>query len=357
MKVHRMATSKWGKTLFSMVPLIVLLVVSEVGLRLAGQAVSGAIDGRATQFSQEVYPSDYDRDLGYVPRPNSSHSHLWGKNITLGERGIRSNGAQRGFDGPPILAVGDSFTFGDEVADEETWPAHLETLLGRPVLNAGVFGYGLDQAVLRAESLIPQYRPSTLIISFTPADIARCEMAVYYSYKPYFEVRDNRLVIRKDHMPEALPPASGIKRMLRHSVLAHSLMSRVAPRWWLQTFREVKAHRQGLPVACLLMSRIADLAMDEGLRVLALGQPESTAVWQYDRQDALVEKVLTCAQHKGLVSLNLVREYRRILDSDPEVHQRFFNSDGVHMSDEGNAWVADEIARTIHRHFPSHFQQ
>ncbi len=120
--------------------------------------------------------------------------------------------------------MGDSFTFGDEVGDEETWPAHLVILLGVSVLNAGVFGYDFDQVVLRAEDLIPRFGPSTLIIGFTPADIARCEVAVYCSYKPYFEVRDNGLVIRKDHMPEGLPPASGIKRMLRRSVLAHALM-------------------------------------------------------------------------------------------------------------------------------------
>ena len=31
------------------------------------------------------------------------------------------------------------------------WPARLKRLLERPVLNGGVFGYGLDQIVLRAE--------------------------------------------------------------------------------------------------------------------------------------------------------------------------------------------------------------
>ncbi len=96
--------------------------------------------------------------------------------------------------------------------------------------------------------------------------------------------------------------------------------------------------------------------MDERLRVLVLGQPGITAVWQYDPQDALVEEVLTCARNQGLVSLNLVRECRRTLLSDPDVHQRFFNSDGVHMSDEGNGWVADEITRALRRHIPSHFQ-
>lgn len=351
----RRDTPGWLKAVFSIVPFVLLLIIGEAGLRLVGKEPPDSIDGRVTHFAQEVYPSVYDPRLGFVPMPNSVHTHLWGKKITLGADGIRSNGVEADFEGPSILAAGDSFTFGDEVGDEETWPAHLESVLGRRVLNAGVSGYGLDQTVLRAEELIRQYRPSTLIVSFIPADIARCEMMVYYSYKPCFEIQANRLVIRRDHMPEVLPRPSGFKRVLRHSVLAHALMSRVAPRWWLQTYREVRAHRQGLPVACLLMARVADLALEEGLRVLVLGQPESTMVWQYDRQDALVSKVLNCARDHGLVSLNLVRDYRLLLQSNPDVHDRFFNPAGVHMSPEGNAWVAEKIREKLEFEFSPFF--
>ena len=38
--------------------------------------------------------------------------------------------------GAPILAVGNSFTYGDEVNDGQTWPAQLQLLTGRRVLNA-----------------------------------------------------------------------------------------------------------------------------------------------------------------------------------------------------------------------------
>jgi hypothetical protein len=46
--------------------------------------------------------------------------------------------------------VGDSFTFGDQVSNHETWPACLERKTGTGVANAGVFGYGGAQSVLRA---------------------------------------------------------------------------------------------------------------------------------------------------------------------------------------------------------------
>jgi hypothetical protein len=47
--------------------------------------------------------------------------------------------------------VGDSFTFGDQVSADETWPACLEATLHRGVDNGGVFGYGaaLRRALLK----------------------------------------------------------------------------------------------------------------------------------------------------------------------------------------------------------------
>ncbi|MEQ1891333.1 MAG: hypothetical protein ABL998_02225 [Planctomycetota bacterium] len=49
-------------------------------------------------------------------------------------------------------AVGESFTFGEEVSDEEAWPARIEA--AEPDLelwNFGVGGYGTDQALLRLQ--------------------------------------------------------------------------------------------------------------------------------------------------------------------------------------------------------------
>jgi hypothetical protein len=46
-------------------------------------------------------------------------------------------------------AFGDSFTHGDEVNSDETWPFRLSQLLGCEVENFGVGGYGQDQAYLK----------------------------------------------------------------------------------------------------------------------------------------------------------------------------------------------------------------
>ena len=92
-----------------------------------------------------------------------------------------------------VLAVGDSFTFGDEVRDDETWPAHLQQLLGRRVLNAGVSGYGFDQIVMRAERVVADKHPSAVVVSFIADDVLRTEMRRRWgAEKPYFDIQTGR---------------------------------------------------------------------------------------------------------------------------------------------------------------------
>ena len=123
------------------------------------------------------YPAKLDPLLGYKPRSGfSGKKNPWGTTLNLADHGIRSNGTSLCADKPrpSILCVGDSFTFGDGVNDHETWPAYLEDITGICVWNAGVFGYGLDQAILRAEQLVPILKPSLVIVSIIEDDIDRC---------------------------------------------------------------------------------------------------------------------------------------------------------------------------------------
>lgn len=81
-----------------------------------------------------------------------------------------------------IALVGDSYTFGEDVAYEDTWGYLLEKALGSEfeVLNFGVPGYGVDQAYLRYEKDVREWKPKVVIFSFISHDIERT-MTVYTS--------------------------------------------------------------------------------------------------------------------------------------------------------------------------------
>src|SRR5205807_23429 len=81
-----------------------------------------------------------------------------------------------------FVAVDNSFTERNAVADDETWPAHLERDPGWRVLNAGVRGYGLDQMVLRAESLAPRFKPRAIVLTFIQDDIYRVGLSIRQAY-------------------------------------------------------------------------------------------------------------------------------------------------------------------------------
>jgi hypothetical protein len=73
--------------------------------------------------------------------------HLGQAGFTTGRWGVRMNQTEiRPLRRGGILAVGDSFTAGSGVRDEEAWPARLEQLVGEPVTNGAAGGYGVDRA-------------------------------------------------------------------------------------------------------------------------------------------------------------------------------------------------------------------
>src|SRR5689334_13018792 len=138
-------------------------------------------------------PSRYIHDdwLGYVPRP----SHME-PGLTIDAFGFRytSQSVHAASSLPSVIAVGDSFTFGEEVTDLETWPSILQTRTGRRVINGGVSGYGFDQIVLRAEILAEVHNPEFLVVSFIADNIARTEMRrLWWRNKPWVDVDGGKL--------------------------------------------------------------------------------------------------------------------------------------------------------------------
>ena len=114
--------------------------------------------------------------LGWEPKPNTnikfenSIGELWSANIdVIGSR------KGKNFKDTLVSVYGNSFAFCDEVNDNETWPYYLSEELKSSVLNFGVGGYGIDQAILRLEKKINQgvNTPITILCIYEE-DINRC---------------------------------------------------------------------------------------------------------------------------------------------------------------------------------------
>jgi hypothetical protein len=101
-----------------------------------------------------------------------------------------------------VLVFGDSFTFGEDVSDDETYAHFLQQRLpGVEVLNFGVHGYGHDQMLLYLQEEGLKYHPDVVVLGFLYDDMDRNLLGFRDYAKPRFELRDGRLELRNVPVP------------------------------------------------------------------------------------------------------------------------------------------------------------
>ena len=316
---------------------IAAIVATLTALELAMRAINPGglshwsnlvLEARTVLAATEQRRFEHSDRLGVVPRD-----------------GLR--GGERMRDGvAPLLAVGDSYTYGEEVGDGETWPAHLERALGRTVLNGGVSSYGFDQIVLRAELLATERKPAMIVVAFIADDIHRTEMRrMWGAEKPYFDIVSDDLVLR--NVPVPLPPdprttLTFSQRTLGYSYLFDFILRRLdLLHGWFGDHVRVHPVGAGERISCLLTARLAELQQRSSTPVLLVAQYDSV-VWQDPvfaaEQRRLTVGLLRCATNRGLATIDTFDALAARTADMKRLYVLW------HMSDEGNRLIASVIA-------------
>ena len=250
----------------------------------------------------------HDPRLGFVGRPGYRSGD---GELGYDARGLRLTPAPEGVTlaEPPILVVGDSFAHGDEVRDDESWPARLQGLIGRRVVNAAMSGYGIDQMVLRAEIVAREARPAAIILSFISDDVRRAEMKrVWGASKPYFEWVNGQLVERNVPVPPHPDPEQTLdvwQRLFGWSVLLDRVLDALGWKYeWVVDYARVAPRHEGERLACPLFKRLAAI----GVPVLVVAEYDPYH-WQDEAWRAetrrIDDAVLACASAASLATLDL----------------------------------------------------
>lgn len=318
---------------------VTTLLALELGVRAyigyLGDWSNLVLDARTVLAGAESQRFQPDPRLGHVPKGGTR-----GNGIT----GAVTGGAAAA---PIVLAVGDSYTYGEEAAEDESWPAFLQTRLARPVVNGGVSGYGFDQIVLRAEAMAPQIRPGIIVAAFIADDISRTEMSrMWGANKPYFTLEgDGRLVLRNVPVPARPDPATTLtvwQRMFGRSILVDRVLRRLDQLHdWFGDHVRVHPEGTGERIACALTERLAALQKSSGAKVLVVALYDPVA-WRQAKfgaeQHRMTRGLLACAAKQGLATLDT---FEALQKGGSSLYKLW------HLNAQGNRLVADLVAQSL----------
>ena len=357
--------SRLVATIASTLLVVASLAVSAVAVELGFRAYSGVpvlrwADYRFERARQNaIDASEYDPLLGWRMRSNLSAPPGASSRFSTSDDGIRNN---REPGGPPptggILAVGDSFTAGSEVSDAETWPAYLEGLLGEPVLNAGVGGFGVDQAMLRAEQLIGKYRPKMVLFGILEQDILRVGFNRYGKPKPFFTAENDALRLHNSPVPidTASPSEQPLwKRLAGHSYAIDRVMARLRPQTWIAGLSHgyEKINVDEVEISCGVLGRLAARAAEARIPVVVVMQYGASVTASKAGRPGYAELVLDCARELNMPVVDEFDTMRAIVAQGGPAALRdhyVVQPDNVtlgHMSARGNRLIASLIAPVV----------
>jgi hypothetical protein len=154
----------------------------------------------------------------------------------IGARGSKPVG-----DEPPegalrLACYGESFTFGSEVGDGDTWPAQLDVDAAGAleVVNLGVGGWGTDQALMRYRDTRDELAPDVVLMGLLSENIARNvnRLRPVYSPKTREPLVKPRFIL-VDGALELVPQPYATEVDLYQAAVDGSLGIDMAPHeWW-----------------------------------------------------------------------------------------------------------------------------
>lgn len=195
----------WKRAAFYGLLVLIPLASAEVGSFLVARTRPDLFDHR-DEILRKFRPEDFQRYKATVasnvlgwdnPAGVQRLANCLGEQVTYSYDAarVRRHGNRSPQDAV-VVVTGDSYTQGDDAADDDTYPAALERKLDVGVANLGAGGYGPEQALLKLESLIDRFpRARVAVLSILSDDTPRMmnsfrpvlyrETGILFGFKPY----------------------------------------------------------------------------------------------------------------------------------------------------------------------------
>lgn len=283
----------------------------------------------------------YHERRGWALEPNLHRQSPWGPDslhsTASGFRGTREPGPETSTGKLRILALGDSFTFGEEVRDEEAYPAVLERLLpATEVVNLGVHGYGHGQMLLYLEEAGESLEPDLVLVGFVGDDMRRTPLAFRDYAKPRYVMRGENLILTGVPVPTPEEirdaPLAGSRFVTLSSLLKDMALERAGV-----------AAKQRWAVTGAILDRVVEVAYRQGAVTVFAYLPQGS---ELDAGAPLSEGQEFFAEYcrdRAALCVDLTDPFRAAVVERPELRRP------GHWNAEGHRLVARGIQDDLDR--------
>jgi hypothetical protein len=242
--------------------------------------------------------------------------------------------------GPALIATGCSFTFGLGLDDENTWPWLLqERIPDYHVINAGVNGYGTDQALMAAER-VALHTPGVqlAVLGFGDFQIERnrgTQAVIYHPYplgKPLFLPQGAGLTYQglvRFWYPGAL---------LDHSMVFMRITNKVG-----NLANRVTSHEGAREVTARVIMEFSRRFQAKGVRLAVIVLPHAGD----QSPESKADRAFMVARLNAAKIPTLIPEFPRRPDGQLDVGRFFIPSDEIHPNREYNLLVSDQLAKFL----------
>jgi hypothetical protein len=285
---------------------------------------------------------EHDPLLGWTARAHLDTAE--GHTVDLGIR--RNSAAQRAARPGATLAVGGSVTLGVRLADEDSWPAKLESITGRPIDNAAVVGFAMDQTLLRGEALLPILHPRTLLIAVASPNIEWARRSKSWGVpKPFFTVEDGALRAHNDPVPRwQLGASNPFLDALGHFHVVDRIMSSLDPDDWLIYASSTRGGGEPVAVTCLLLARLKAALDAQHTRAILVPEPIWSDFAPKVDPAAPLHRVIDCGRQLGYGVVDGISPFASDYSADAQKAEAYYFEDKTHFREPGNRRMAEIVA-------------
>lgn len=195
-----------GRVLPVILALLLVLVLAEISLRFTG---SDGYEYRFTEDSESREFRQFNPAFGWTHGPGSSflmsvEGGEWNRysHNSLGFRDTYDTGNST------VMLLGDSFTYGWGVGDNETYPHLLEEMMpGTAVRNFGMEGFGTSHQLLLYREHGEDFSGDTVVLNYYLGNDAKNNIR-HLPPDPVFAIENGDLVLREPPRNESMFPGT-----------------------------------------------------------------------------------------------------------------------------------------------------